>query len=38
VTKAEFQTADKDDGALDKTENESIVAARFHAADPDKNG
>jgi Ca2+-binding EF-hand superfamily protein len=38
VTKAEFLTADKDkDGTLDKAEYLSIVAERFHAANPDND-
>jgi hypothetical protein len=38
VTKSEFDAADKDhDGTLDKSEYESIVAQRFHAANPDND-
>jgi hypothetical protein len=39
VTTAEIQVAaENHDGAVDKTEYESIVAAHFHAADRDKDG
>ena len=38
MTSAEFQAADKDkDGTLHKVEYASIVAQRFHAANPDND-